>query len=94
MDNILQDFYHGRIHPEETYRPMLEEHSRKRKQMAQRQKALLDRIRKLDPDIGEEFFNLLDEIEEIETMETENIYVQGMRMGARLAIALMGKADT
>ena len=93
MDNILQDFYHGRIHPEETYRPMLEAHNHKRKQMVQRQEKLIERIEKLDPDIRREFDDLLDEIGMVEAMEMEDIYTQGMRMGARLAMALMGKAQ-
>ena len=89
MDKILQELYHGMIHPEEAYRPMSEEQRQAQKQIEQKKNALLNGIE--DSRLCEEIEDLLVQITALEAMEMEEVYIQGMRMGARLALGLMEK---
>ena len=86
MDKILQELYHGMIHPEEAYRPVSAEHRQAQKQVEQKKDALLKRIE--DSCFREEIEDLLMQITALEAMEMEEAYIQGMRMGARLALEL------
>ena len=87
MDKILRELYHGAIHPEEAYRPMSEEHRQAQKQVEQEKSALLNRIE--DSQLREEIEDLLVQITALEAMEMEDVYIQGMKMGARLALGLL-----
>lgn len=48
-------------------------------------------MEKLDGDMGKEMVRFLDELNLIGFMEMEDVYIQGMQVGARLAIELLGK---
>ena len=88
MDRILQELYHGMIHPEEEYRPMSEEHQQAQKQLTLETSALLERIGLKDARLRDEIEALLNQATELEAMAMEESYIQGMRMGARLALEL------
>ena len=85
---ILEKLYQGELRPEEQYRPRLKENCEKRRELFARQRALLE---KLDGDMGKEMVRFLDELNLIGFMEMEDVYIQGMQVGARLAIELLGK---
>ena len=89
MDNILQEFYHSMIHPEEEYRPMSEEHQQAQKQLTRKTATLLERIGMSDARLRDEIEELLNQTTELEAMAMEECYIQGMKMGARLALALL-----
>ena len=91
MDNILQEFYHGMIHPEEEYRPMSEEHQQAQKQLTRKTAALLERIALSDTQLRDEVEELLNQTAALEAMAMKECYIQGMRMGARLAMGLLSK---
>ena len=83
---MLQQLYQGELRPEEQYRPRLKENCEKRKQLREREQALLD---KLDNDIRREMIQFLDEFNLMGFMEMENVYIQGMKTAARLALELL-----
>lgn len=85
---ILEALYHGMIHPEETYHPMTEEHRKRRKEMNEKQEAVMKR---LDAEGQRELEDLLDELGILEAMQMEEIYTQGMRMGAQLVAELLDR---
>ena len=90
MDNILQELYHGMIHPEEAYRPMSEEHQHAQKQLTRKTAALLERVGLNDARLRDEIEELLNQATELEAMAMEDCYIRGMRMGARLVLGLLG----
>jgi len=92
MDRILHELYHGMIRPEEEYRPAQEVRQERRK-LDTHQQALLERIQKIAPDIAAEMSRLFEAENSADAMEMEQAYIQGMRMGARLTIALLREKE-
>ena len=88
MDNVLKELYHGMIHPEEEYQPTVEIR-RKRQEIDERQRILLENTKEIDPGLSREMKELLEAENNLDALEMEEIYIQGMRMGARLALALL-----
>ena len=87
---ILQRLYQGELRPEEQYHPRLKENCEMRKALREREHALLE---KLDDDIQKEVGKILDELNLIGVMELEDVYIQGMKLGAKLALELLGKEE-
>lgn len=90
MDSILQGLYHGMIHPEEEYQPT-EEIRQKRQELDSLQQNLLKRLKMIDPELSREMNELLEAENRADALEMEEIYIQGMHMGATLALALLDK---
>ena len=90
MESILNELYHGMLHPEEEYHPS-QACRATRKMLAARQAVLLEKMRETDPDMCCEVEEILEEENAADAMEMEEAYVQGMRLGARLALGLLGE---
>ena len=90
MDQVLSEFYHGAIHPQEEYRPGDEEYRQIQKRIEEKKNAFLARIERECPTARDEMESLLEEICALEAMDMEKCYIRGMRMGARLALGLLG----
>ena len=90
MDRVLSEFYHGAIHPQEDDLPRDEEYRRIQKRIEEKKAALFARIEKDYPTARDEMECLLEEICALEAMDMEKCYIRGMRMGARLALGLLG----
>ena len=86
MNNILNQFYRGEIHPEETYRPEMPEFIEMRRGFVERREALLAQ---LDDEIRKKVQELLEERTFVASYEIEDAYVQGMKLGARITAALL-----
>ena len=86
MDGILNQLYRGEIHPEENYRPVMPEVMEARNAFVAHREALLAR---LDEKTRREVQELFEERTLVASYETEDAYVQGMRMGAKLLAALL-----
>jgi len=86
MEDILNQLYRGEIHPEETYRPEMPELIEVRKEFAAYRDALLVQM---DEQTREKVQALLDRRVFVSSYEMEDAYVQGMKMGAKLAAALL-----
>ena len=87
---ILEQLYRGELRPEEQYHPRLKENCEKREALRKRERALLE---KLDDDMRKEIGKILDELNLIGVIELEDVYIQGMQLGARLAMELLGKEE-
>ena len=88
MDNILSELYHGILRPEEEYQPT-DECRQTRKKLTAQQTMLLEKLSAIDPDMHRLFLAMLEAENAADAMDLEEAYVQGMRMGARLALGLM-----
>ena len=93
MESILGELYHGMIHPEEEYQPS-DECRQVRKKLTAEQAILLEKLSATDPDMCRALQTVFEAENAADAMDMEEAYVQGMRMGARLALALLDKADT
>lgn len=87
--SVLHDMYHGKIQLEEDYKPSSEAVIVGRKRYAANRDKLLAEIE--DDVLKKKLTSLLDERNELFADEMEDCYVQGMRMGARMAMALLGE---
>ena len=87
--SVLHDIYHGKVHWEEDYKPKSKAVLAGRKRYAANCNKLLDEIK--DEELKAKLINLLEERNELFADEMEDCYVQGMRMGARMAMALLGE---
>ena len=88
MNSILKELYHGMIHPEEEYQPT-EEIRQRRQAIDECQQNLLEKVKEIDPELGGKIGRMIEEENRAGAMEMEEAYIQGMRMGARLALALL-----
>jgi len=89
--SVLNELYRSEIHPDEENHPMLDELTAARKRFACQREAMLA---ELNEPVREHVQRLLDERMEVASLEMEDAYVRGMRMGARLTAALlMDKKD-
>ena len=86
VEDILNMLYRGEIHPEETYQPMMPELMEVRDAFIAHRDALLA---ELDEDICVKVQELFEERTFVSSYEIEDAYVQGMKMGARMTVALL-----
>lgn len=86
MDSVLSQLYRGEIHPEETYQPVMTELIEVRDAFIAHRDALLA---ELDEKTREKVQELFEERSFVSSYEIEDAYVQGMKMGARMAAALL-----
>ena len=88
MDEILNKLYRGMIHPEEEYQPT-EEIRRQRQAIDAHQRNLLESAKEMDPELSERMKEVFEAENSTDALEIEDVYIQGMRMGAQLAMALL-----
>ena len=86
MEDILNLLYRGELHPVENYRPMMPELIEARRAFVEHREALLVR---LEEKMRKEVQELFEERTFVASYEIEDAYVQGMRLGARMAIGLL-----
>ena len=90
MDSILNQIYRGEIHPEEDYRPVMQELLDMRREFAEHREKLLS---ELDEKTQEKVRKLLEERTFVSSYEIEDAYVQGMKLGARMAVELLREEE-
>lgn len=90
MENLLLSFYRGELEPVEKYRPVIEEHLELRKKQIRHYDSFKD---KLDPDLAEEFMEIMDEQLEEAPLENAQAYIDGFRMGARMMMEILDQKD-
>ena len=89
MKELLNMLYHGNIRPEEDYQPSSKEMLARRRRYAENRERLFAEIE--DEALKKKLMNLMDERNELFADEMEDCYVQGMRMGAQMVMALLGE---
>ena len=87
--SVLHDIYHGKVHWEEDYQPKSKAVIAGRRRYAENRERLFAEIE--DEALKKKLMNLMDERNELFADEMEDCYVQGMRMGAQMAMALLGE---
>ena len=83
---MLQQLYQGELRPEEQYRPRLKAICEKRKLLREQEQVFLNQ---LDDNQKREMIRILDEFNLIGSVEMEDVYIQGMKTGARLVAELL-----
>lgn len=86
MDDLLSRLYRGEIHPEENDQPVSDKLIQARRAYLEYQEKLLA---ELDEQTGDKVRALLEERTILSAGEMEDSYVQGMRMGAKIAVELL-----
>lgn len=85
MESILKDMYHGRLQIQENM-ILPEVYNEKRHALVDAQEALLDA---LDEKTRRECLRVMEMQTALSAIETETAYVEGMKMGARMALELL-----
>lgn len=91
MDDILKMLYRGRIHPQERDVPLSSESAQAARRVRLLESRLLETMNGAQRAAMEE---LTQAYNEVSAAQTEEAYLSGMRMGARLAAALLGDKKT
>ena len=86
--SVLNQLYNGEIHPEEDYKPVLPELLAARREFLAYRDRLLS---ELEEPVRKKVLSLLEERTFLSSYEMEDAYVQGMKMGARMAVSLLGE---
>lgn len=86
MDSILNQLYNGQIYPAEQYRPLLKEYKEIHEQYNRHYKILIDKIKKINPSLEEEFTAILDRQLHVSSLELSQMFIDGFRLGAQMMI--------
>ena len=86
MNSILNQLYRSEIRPDEEDKPMMEELVQARRDFVRKRENLYT---ELEEPMRNRIQALLEERMELAALEMEDAYVRGMRMGAKMALALM-----
>ena len=86
--SVLNQLYNGEIHPEENYRPLSPELIEAQREYQSHRDKLLE---ELDEKLRRRVLDLLEERSFVASYEMEDAFVQGMRLGARMAVELLGE---
>ena len=89
---ILHQLYMGRIAQYEMARPLVEEYERKRDEVMKIEEAFIDSLETEEK--KKEFIRILDERTGLIPADCEQSFIQGMRLGAQLALQLTQHSDT
>lgn len=88
MSKILHDFYKGTLHPEEQRKWSIEEFQHRRERLAGQE---ADFCAGLSEAQKRAYIEIIDEYGGLLPCEAEEIYLEGMRMGAQLMQELLEK---
>lgn len=89
--SLLHDFYLGKLRPEEQRTRIMEAHEQRMQALEQQEE---DFCAALTQEQKRAYIALIDEYTGLLPAEAEEIYLDGMRMGARLAMELLGGKET
>ena len=87
MKSILRALYYGSIHPAEDYILRSPEYKKQSEAFMQNRDAFAD---KLDQELAQEYERLNDAHNVLFSIEEADAYTRGMKLGARLALELLG----
>ena len=85
---ILRQLYKGKLIPLETYRSVSTEYENKREEMIVEERAFIDKLN--DDDLKRTFIRIVDERTGLIPEDCEQVFIQGMRLGAHLVLELTG----
>lgn len=85
-DSILKQLYNGQIFPPEQYRPSSEEYIRKSDAVSDFYDSLSSKLAGIDASLTDELENLFTLKNSLCSTETEEMYIEGFRLGVRLMV--------
>ncbi len=85
-ESLLHALYYGKIHPEAEPLPLTDEQREAQKAQTRREAALLS---KLEGPLRAELMQLLEEANALSCDQIEAACIQGMRLGAKMAVELL-----
>lgn len=88
MNSLLQELYNGRIKPGENRNWIVEEHKQKRDHVLAQEEAFCAGLTEAQK---RQYIAIIDEYAALLPCEAEEVYIQGMRMGAQLMQELLIK---
>lgn len=86
MGSILKDLYDGNIFPTEQSRLQMEENQRARQEKLVDCDEFVQKLKKIDPALADQFIGIMDEQLETLPSETTDAFIDGFRLGARMMI--------
>ena len=87
MKTVLERLYDGEMRPEEINRPTDKAYLRLKREIKESEAGF---IKRLDHSESGQFEDFMEMLRQASSMETEDAYIQGMRMGAQLILELLG----
>lgn len=85
-DKILQDLYHGRIAPEEHYKPLIEEFIVHQKEYYQHYDKFIEKI---GSPLDKEFERIMEEQLEMLPFDFSQTFIDGFRLGAKVMLEIL-----
>ena len=91
MKSILLQLFDGQINPGEQYYPKTEEYRKLTRAYVDRCETFINQLKKCSPSLAVEFNNILDHHLDVIPFETEEIFIDGFCLGARMMIEVCQK---
>lgn len=89
-DKVLQDLYHGKITPEDHYKPFIEEFSAHQKKYYQHYHEFMEKI---GSPLDKEFEDIMDEQLDMLPFDFSQTFIDGFRLGARMMLEILWDYD-
>lgn len=83
MQSILEDLFHGRLHPNEALYPQTPQYAAERDAFLERQRALLANF---SPEQSLQISRLMDEHNRVYSHEVSQAFVDGFRLGVQILL--------
>ena len=85
-DKILQDLYHGRISPEEHYKPLIADFITHQKEYYRHYDEFMEKI---GSPLDKEFESIMDEQLEMLPFDFSQTFIDGFRLGAKMMMEIL-----
>lgn len=89
MKSILQQLYDGELYPGEQLCSQLEEYREKRGQYSSHYENFMEQLSSLNPQLGEQFSQIIEEQMELIPYEGSELFINGFRMGAKMMLEIL-----
>lgn len=93
MKSILQQLYDGELYPAEQLCSQLEEYREKRGQYSSNYENFLQKLSSMNPQLGEQFSQIIEEQMELIPYEGSELFINGFRMGAKMMLEILWQKD-
>ena len=93
MDTILQQLYEGNLDPVSQSQPTSKKYRTTSYWHQKHYEAFCSTLQELDPALSKRFDKLLDEMLELDYIETKKEFIDGFRLGARMMMEILDGED-
>ena len=88
MSDLLSALYAGELYPAEQYTPRIEAYRKLYREHLRQHEAFAEMLRKLDPQLEQQFIEILEQQLDEVPLEIEDVFIEGFRLGAKLIIEI------